>query len=264
VCTETGTAIFERRIRPLLVEDHPQTCNQCHLSGIDLGLIVRDTPCQSMACLKEFGLVNFKAPAESKILEFIGRAQPESELITEGVIRAEYEGFLEWIEHSSRCFSRECSEVICGPREGEPFCEDAPEPDGDFEPALLDALGCDDVSIEQLFQDTVYATRSRCFPCHFEDQRLSNEEAPRFIAVGGDCATASRTTLHNVVLLNLLDLEQPTQSLLLLKPLAESAGGVEHGGSDKFHDTDDPGYLRIVSFIEHYAECRGGTPLRSP
>jgi hypothetical protein len=214
-----------------------------------------------MACLLDFGLVDFSEPTESTILSWISRANPDSDLITEQVIQAEYDGFLEWIEQSSRCFSRECKDVTCGPRDGEPFCEETDEPPGEFMPDSIDAGGCDDLSLEQLFRDTVYATRQRCFPCHFDNQRLANPDAPRWIAASGNCDAASLTTMHNVVLLNLLNLEEPSQSLLLLKPLAEAAGGIKHGGHDKFENTDDPGYARLLYFIERYAACRG-TPLQ--
>jgi hypothetical protein len=31
ICSEDGTELFDRRIVPVLVDDRPQTCNQCHL-----------------------------------------------------------------------------------------------------------------------------------------------------------------------------------------------------------------------------------------
>src|SRR5687767_10046112 len=88
-CTQTsGTEIFEQRIAPLLADDQPKSCNACHLSGIDMSLFVRSTPCETMACLKDLGLVNLAAPADSKVLSWIERAEPLSPLITEDVVRA--------------------------------------------------------------------------------------------------------------------------------------------------------------------------------
>ncbi|MDC0673735.1 hypothetical protein [Nannocystis radixulma] len=56
--------------------------------------------------------------------------------------------------------------------------------------------------------------------------------------------------MRNVLDGGLVDLTDPSASLLLLKPLAESAGGVMHGGGDKFHDLTD-----FKAWIEHEAAC---------
>ena len=49
-CTVEGrAALFEKRIVPLFAEDRPKSCNQCHLSGIDLTMFIKETPCQTMA-----------------------------------------------------------------------------------------------------------------------------------------------------------------------------------------------------------------------
>ena len=90
-CEEAATDVYRQRIEPVLMSDQPASCNQCHLSGVDLGLFVRDTPCETMACLVERDLVDLEAPEESTILSWIERASPDSELITEQVIRAEYD-----------------------------------------------------------------------------------------------------------------------------------------------------------------------------
>lgn len=42
----------------------------------------------------------------------------------------------------------------------------------------------------------------------------------------------------------------PEASPLLVKPLAESAGGVAHAGQDFFLSTSDPDYQTILSWIE--------------
>jgi hypothetical protein len=44
--------------------------------------------------------------------------------------------------------------------------------------------------------------------------------------------------------------EDPSNSKLLLKPLAESAGGIQHLGGDIFVTTSDPDYLAILSWIQ--------------
>jgi hypothetical protein len=46
------------------------------------------------------------------------------------------------------------------------------------------------------------------------------------------------------------DGNDPPQSSLLIKPLAQSAGGAAHAGGESFADTGDPGYAAILAWIE--------------
>lgn len=54
----------------------PKTCNTCHLSGVDLQMFVRETPCQTMACLDARGLVDLADPTRSVVLQWIAHADP--------------------------------------------------------------------------------------------------------------------------------------------------------------------------------------------
>lgn len=253
---QPASELFARRIEPLLVEDRPSSCNQCHLSGIDLGSFVRSDPCEAMACLVERGLVDLERPERSLILSWIERAVPESDLITERVIAEEYQGFLEWIEQSARCGESECEGAVCGSSESSaPFCEIAPIPAESLraEPAL-----CDPLSIERSFRDTVYASRSRCAPCHVDsfDGEIPGDPA-RWVITSGNCDQASLATLREIERRGYIDVEDPARSALLLKPLDESAGGVEHGGGAKFHAEDEVSSVDFVNFLNRYAECFG-------
>jgi hypothetical protein len=251
----SGTAIFERRIAPLLGDDRPKSCNACHLSGIDMTLFVRSTPCETMACLGELGLVDLEAPEASKVLGWIDRAKPLSPLIDEAVVQAEHDGFLEWIRHNAECGRFECAGVVCSAREPEPFCDVAPEPFTAADPAL-DSGDCSDLALERLFRDTIYASRGRCYPCHFESE-AAPPEAFHFIDQSGSCDEASLETMHAVIDAGLVDVKEPLRSLLLLKPLAEGGGGVPHGGHEKFTPGGDPGYENFAYWLQRYAACRG-------
>jgi hypothetical protein len=256
-CTQTsGTEIFEQRIAPLLADDQPKSCNACHLSGIDMSLFVRSTPCETMACLEDLGLVNFAAPTDSKVLSWIERAEPLSPLITEEIVQAEYDGFLEWIEHYAECARFECGSVVCGEGRADPFCDVTPEPFQATGPEL-DTGGCGDLALEQLFRDSVYASRGRCFPCHFSSEEGSGPEAPRFIDQSSTCDTSSLTTMRNITSTGLVNIADPARSLLLLKPLDVEGGGVPHGGHAKFFPGADPGYDNFVYWVTRYAECQG-------
>lgn len=255
-CTEEeGLELFEKRIEPVISDDRPHSCNQCHLSGIDLSNFVQDSPCQTMACLEEQGLVDLDDPKNSTILGWIERAEPDSELITEAVIAEEYDGFLSWIEFNAEC------DGVCpdfdNPCGAAGTYEDCAVPGESDEPRPTDDPGdCSDLTIEQLFADKIYAWRGRCFNCHYTDNDGPPEDAPRWI-VTGECDEGSLATMRNVEQLGLIDVENPTQSKLLLKPLSEEFGGVWHGGHHKFVDTEDVAYLDFLYWLERYAECNG-------
>lgn len=244
-CASDPSELFEKRIAPLLATDRPKTCNTCHLSGVDLGLFVQATPCQSMACLVDRGLVALDDPPASVVLQWISRADPASPLIDQDVIDEEYAAFLGWIEATAACGLCYEGDAPCG-EPSQVVCDDDPDPD-----AYDDPGDCAPLTRETLFRHKVYAWRDRCYPCHFDNK---DHEAPKWVATG-PCELASLATMRNVLDGGLVDLDDPAASLLLLKPLAESAGGVMHGGDDKFHDLNDPAYLDFKAWIEREAAC---------
>jgi len=256
ICAEDATELFERRIAPVLVEDRPKTCNQCHLSGVDLSIFVRDTPCQTMACLVELELVDLDSPDDSLILSWIARAMPDSELITDDVISAEHEGFREWIVHTAECGGLEaCGAVDCGP--AEPGNECAVRGDGEDATTFeVDPADCSPIAREEAFLHEVYAFRGRCFPCHFIGSMYGPEEAPRWIDGSDTCGPSSLVSMNNLLALDVVDFDNPEMSLFLMKPLAEAEGGVVHGGHDKFADREDSAYQSFLGWIEYEAGCR--------
>lgn len=254
-CTpEAGLELYERRIAPLLEDDRPSTCNQCHLSGIDLSLFLQDTPCATMACMVEEGLVDLDSPDTSVVLSWIDRAQPSGG-ITEDTIATERQAMLDWIEMTAACDGQLCEPVDepCGQPPDETHCEFPPPV---YEPMSLDDPGdCSDLTLELVWREKVYSWRSRCFPCHFDSHDEQFDEAPPWIATG-DCNPASLTTLHNAERLGYLDAEDPMRSLLLTKPLDEEFGGVEHGGGPKMHSLEEPTYLDYAYFVQRWADCQ--------
>jgi hypothetical protein len=251
----SGQDLFQRKIAPLLDEARPSSCNECHLTGLDLGSFVRETPCRTMACMAEQGLVDLAQPSDSLVLAWIARANPadaSSNLITQDVIDEEYEAMLDWIEYSARCGEEAC-EPIENPCGEDPSWEDCevqvyPEPTTNFD----DPGDCSDATLEAMFAAKVYTWRGRCFPCHFEDQEI---EAPKWIKVGS-CEVGASRTLHAILERGLVDPADPAQSLLLLKPLAEDEGGVYHEGHEKIAHTQEPTYLDFLAWIERYSACQ--------
>ncbi len=250
-CDNPSTDLFEERVAPLLADDQPKTCNQCHLSGIDLSTIVRDDPCESMACMVQDGLVDLSAPEKSKILTWIDRAEPDSDLITEDVIGLEHDAFLQWIEEESEC--RSCASTPCSEQEDAPFCEPIATPPDAAD--ISSAEDCSDKTLEQLFLDTIYASRGRCYPCHYSSN-TTVKEAPKWISQDGTCEAASLATMRTVVKSGYVNVDDPSQSLLLLKPLAEADGGLEHGGHDKFQLEGDAAYQNFLSWLTYYSDCQ--------
>jgi hypothetical protein len=248
-------ALFERRIAPLLEDGAQSSCNECHLQGVNLGLYSKDgDECTTMACMVESGLVDLEAPRESLVLDWIMRSDPQSDLITPQVVRAEHDAMLSWIEEHA-CGKIECPEIEnpCGREAVVGTCEIPPEHSGP--PRGFDDPGdCSDLTIETAFSELVYSWRGRCYPCHFDSKSGAPEDAPRWI-VDAECNAGSLATMRNVLERGLVDFEQPDQSLLLVKPLAETAGGVLHGGGAKFANTEDGGYLDFRMWIEKLVAC---------
>jgi hypothetical protein len=253
ICEESPGALYERRIAPLFADDQPKTCNQCHLAGVDLSKFVREDACESMACLQEDGLVNLASPEDSIILSWIGRAKPDSELITAQVIDAERAAFLEWIEHEATC--GECAGTRCGTPDKDEFCEVSHEPANDT-PAEFDPGGCDNVALEQLFKDTVFSARGRCYPCHFDNIEQPIPGARAWVAQDDTCEVAAATTMRRVIDFGYVNVDEPEKSYLLLKPLDPAEGGLEHGGSAKFTKENDAGYTNFLYWLTRYAECQ--------
>lgn len=202
-----------------------------------------------MACLNSRGLVDLDQPEASVILQWIARADPESPLIDDGVIAEEYEAFLAWIEATAACGicfeDNNNSDSPCGEPSAE-VCVEDPEAAPYEDPG-----DCAPLTREALFRHNVYGWRDRCYPCHFDNTEF---DAPKWIATGA-CELGSLMTMRNVLMNGLVDLDAPEASLLLLKPLAEGAGGVMHGGHDKFADAADPMYVEILAWIEREAAC---------
>ena len=118
---------------------------------------------------------------------------------------------------------------------------------------------CRELSLEQFFADKVYSQRGRCYPCHFDSNLDPENPAPRWISTG-ECALSSLKTLRNVLDSGYINVDSLFESVLLTKPLAESAGGIIHGGHDKFANTQDAAYLDFLEWLARYQRCTNPPP----
>lgn len=204
-----------------------------------------------MACLEEQGLVRLDAPEESVLLSWIGRVPPDSALIDASVVEEERAAFLQWFEHEAAC--QTCAGTTC-PDPAPTGCAADEKPENTYD-AATDPGDCDEETLERLFRGTVFTWRARCAPCHI-DGATSAAETSRFFFQTGDCGVASLASLNRILALDLIDVDDPLQSLLLLKPLAESAGGVPHGGHDKIVPDNDRAFDGYTHFLQRYGACK--------
>lgn len=204
-----------------------------------------------MACLVADGLVNLDRPEASVLLSWIERAGGTGPLVTERMVLEEYTGFLEWIQHEAEC--RSCEKEKCG-KASEPLCGRAEDNGNSFDQET-DPLGCDRETLEALFRGTVYRDRDRCIPCHFMEEEAAVSRAPRFFTERGGCGVGSLASMNAILDRGLVDLKKPAESLLILKPLAESDGGAVHEGGDKFLKENDDHYDSFLYWVTRYADC---------
>jgi hypothetical protein len=171
------------------------------------------------------------------------------------VIESEYDAMREWIEYNASCGKTVCAPIEnpCG-ADTAGTCERPPSHTGSGNRPFDDPGDCRDTTLEAGFATLVYSWRGRCYPCHFDSFVDESVDAPRWIS-DASCDLGALQTMRNVEERGLLDREDPAQSLLLLKPLAIAAGGVEHGGHDKFAGKDDPAYQDMLAWIERWAAC---------
>jgi hypothetical protein len=267
-CTEDAElALYERYIEPLVTDAHPSNCNSCHLSGIDLQMYIQDTPCQSMACMEALEVVDFEDPEASEILSYITIGDPTSDLIDADVMDREYDAFLQWIEWGAECHDTVCGEIT------EP-CSSGTDgttiPDGVSTP-LAD---CSEADLVDSFETLVQPWHGRCSSCHHVDgterDHFSEPIPAAFFWFGSeDPTTNAMMTMYNMIGLEMVNLDDPTESTLLTKPLEaftvqsiEGFGdvmGIDHGGGSKMtvEPAPEDAMLDFVNWIQYYVECRG-------
>lgn len=99
------------------------------------------------------------------------------------------------------------------------------------------------------------------FACHGDGRRFLRVYARNRLRLGGDerqrnaFMRPSERAANFVAAGAMVDPDDPEQSLLLLKPLQQAAGGYYHGGEtaygagDVFADVDDTDYQVLVSWV---------------
>ncbi len=240
--------LYKKRIKPLVDGSQPSSCNQCHLAGVDLAMYVQKNPCETMACMAANGMVDLKNPKASKILQQILLAKPQSTLITKDVIQAEYDGMLEWISHLGPCMDQTCGKI-------DKACQNPSKKEGETGGAKALLGDCSEKDLAASFQQKIWKQKGRCSPCHVPPGS-TQWNSKVFFANTGKPAIDALNSMYNVIGIGAINVETPDQSLLLLMPLAQSAGGLPHKGHTKLANKNDKNYKSFLAWIKEYAACQ--------
>ncbi len=284
----TPLELFNQRILPIFRSEQPSSCVQCHLSSVDLKDYILPSSEQTFVSLRDQGLIDMAAPADSGILKLIrmGDRDPDagSRLIHEEMRKAELAAFEAWV--AACCADRQLREL---PRLA---------PEQLAGPAAADAVirHARKSRVVDSFVRNVWSQRMRCFPCHtpheidvenplhqaalktqskFREElseelygrlqifRKTPEETLQYLIERSAAAPQGH--------LPMLNLTDATQSLLVRKPLAkipekDAAGkllipaegdATVHMGGLKMHP-DDQSYKSIIAWIQDYAKVVQG------
>lgn len=235
---EDALGIFRRRIAPILSAKNPSSCSECHLSGVDLKNYIGKTQEETFAGLRDAGLIDPQTPDASKILKFIARKPAQPSLVSEQVRREEYEAFRAWIAvavKDANLAAAKTSDKKLGPQVADEVIRHARKD-----------------RILASFLDNVWSEVGRCAACHSPDrnqkQAKEHGEHISWIKLGNPQAT-----LDHLLEYELIDLQAPEKSLLLLKPTNQ----VKHGGGVKMA-VGDRTYKQFRLFLEDYAAAAAG------
>ncbi len=279
--------IFEQRIMPIFRSPEPASCVQCHLAGVDLKDYILPSHEQTFASLRDQGMIDLAEPAKSKILTLIAMGERDADkgarLIHEETRKAEYAAFEAWIlaccaDPALRELPLLTAASLAKPARPEEVIRHARKS------RVVDS-----------FARNVWSQRMRCFPCHTPheidpekpEHRIALEKHQAFLKQDGGThaermplfrETPEATLAYLVEKsrrapegeLPLINLKDPANSLLLLKPTAKlpprAAGGpleapsynlpVSHLGGLKMH-VDDQSYKAFLAWLEDYARTVG-------
>ena len=283
----TPTELFDQRILPIFRSPQPSSCVQCHLASVDLKNYILPSAEKTFVSLRDQGLIDLDAPEKSKILTLIRMGERDldagARLIHQQTRRAEYDAFAAWIAACSR----------------DPAIRSLPglDPSERARPARSDAVirHTRKSRVVDSFVRNIWSQRLRCFPCHTPfDIDASNprhqaaiKSVKKFTETYGEqlvqrieffrktpaetlqyLIDKSRDTPAGEI--PLLNLEDPPQSLLVMKPTSKlppkkadgtfeippNAEPMFHLGGLKMH-RDDQSYKSFIAWIQDYANVVG-------
>ncbi len=234
----TPLEIFDQRILPIFRSSQPSSCVQCHLSAVDLKNYILPSAEKTFVSLRDQGLIDLEAPEDSKILALIRMGDRDldegAKLIHEKTRRAEYAAFEAWVK--ACCADAKLRDL---PRL---------DPAEHASPAKSDAVirHARRNRVVDSFARNIWSQRMRCFPCHTPHEidpsnprhqaaiKTQNEfkkkYGPETLERLNIFHETPEATLNYLVEnsrntpsgeLPLLNLKDPLQSLILLKPTSK-------------------------------------------
>jgi len=240
----SAAELFERRIVPIFNSPNPSSCVQCHLAGVDLKNYILPSAEKTFASLRDQGLIDLDSPERSKILKLIDMGAQDKRgaaLIHAKTRQAERDAFAAWIKACAADPKlRAVAKLDAGERAGPTKPEDV------IRHARKDRL-------LESFERNIWAMRFRCMSCHIEgtpdNDKLRKEHGDRVAWIKKAGAEA---TMEYLIASKLIDVKNPDQSLLLLKPLGEEShkGGVKILPGDQAHKS-------FRAWIDDVAAIRG-------
>ncbi len=276
---DAALAVFQARIMPIFQSPNPSSCVQCHLSSVNLKDYIQPSHEETFVSLRDQGLIDLEHPEQSKILDLIAMGERDldkgAQLIHARTRNAEYEAFAAWIK---ACCS---NPAMCAlPASQVDRLARPDKPDAVIRHARKDRL-------LDSFVRNVWSQRMRCYPCHTPHElEAGGEPAEQAVAryaelkkqygaridIFRETPAATMKTFvdssrsQSKKQLPLINVNDPSQSLLVLKPTsklppktedgqpgkASSLAPVFHGGGLKMH-VDDHSYKAFMAWIQDYA-----------
>ncbi|MGI9516801.1 MAG: hypothetical protein ACR2NP_07150 [Pirellulaceae bacterium] len=275
----SASTIFDERIMPIFRSPDPSSCVQCHLSAVDLKNYILPSHEKTFLSLRDQGLIDLEEPGNSKILTLIAMGDRDMDegarMIHVDMRKAEFEAFSSWI---AACCEDETLRTL-PPLESSELAR-PPRPDAVIRHARKSRL-------VDSFTRNVWSQRMRCFPCHTPHEIGRRQTGPqqkfdewkeqygeRMIIF----QETPEATLDHLIQrsqqatdgeLPLINLDDPANSLIVLKPTAKlpprvdgefqppsSADPVSHMGGLKMH-LNDQSYKSFLAWLEDYARVVG-------
>lgn len=238
---DAATKVFEQRILPIFKSDQPSSCVQCHLVGVDLKNYIKPSSEATFQSLRDQGLVNLDQPEKSKILKLINMNDTDNagaNLLHAKSREMELTAFAEWLKACCLDPKLRNSPKLAASELAKPA-----RPNEVIRFTRTDRL-------LESFEQNIWGQRHRCMGCHTEgsdqNRKLVKENGEQ---VSWMKKSAAETMTYLIRKKDLIDVEDPEKSLLLLKPLKE----VDHGGGKKFLK-GDLGYKGFRNWLEDFAK----------
>jgi hypothetical protein len=104
--------------------------------------------------------------------------------------------------------------------------------------------------VEPIFLKQRSPDHARCYVCHEVSKHLGGPLALELLLPGKDSWTEEQSRANFKAVSKVVTPGKPLTSLLLLRPLAPEAGGMEgHQGGRQFRSQDDPDWKIIADWI---------------